>query len=365
MYQYIYDGKYYSDCSTEFLTNLGLDTETIEGIQQEQLNYNEQIVRQMDRAAVQTLTQSLEAPIYAGGYHWLATLEGMDTVRSYLETGTYCDLTDVTMADVDGIPRKVTYELLKEIQYLYSVRLVELQSELQTWRASDKTVRFTTKAEHEACTGGYTPEQVATFPDYVQALFGDTKEVSQVVMRPEYYTHEDTNGEMVSAQRSVPVFTTVELRHFEQAPTYTPLGTVAVALTEVWGQNKVDEVANSYLTYSKWVAARDWLIWNMDGRTTRNAEPQAPEEITVAKLLRTTRGYDHYVKLQGVEWQGQMLSATADDMFGLASIKPYIAEGMSLPYLFDNGTQIMITPENISDLEAVWMPFRMSFFEDV
>lgn len=67
-------------------------------------------------------------------------------------------------------------------------------------------------------------------------------------------------------------------------------------------------------------------------------------------------------KLTGVLFDGVMCSATADDMFGLASIKPYVKQGVSINYYFDNGNSLLITPENIDAFEAVWFPFRQSFF---
>lgn len=67
-------------------------------------------------------------------------------------------------------------------------------------------------------------------------------------------------------------------------------------------------------------------------------------------------------KLAGVLFNGVMCSATADDMFGLASIKPYVKAGMSINYYFDNGNSLLITPDNIDAFEAVWFPFRQSFF---
>jgi len=70
-------------------------------------------------------------------------------------------------------------------------------------------------------------------------------------------------------------------------------------------------------------------------------------------------------KLAGIEFEGVMCSATADDMFGLSSVKGYIAAGIDLPsFLFDNGNKLKLTQANIADFEAVWIPFRASFFQE-
>jgi len=70
-------------------------------------------------------------------------------------------------------------------------------------------------------------------------------------------------------------------------------------------------------------------------------------------------------KLTGIEFEGVMCSATADDMFGLSSVKGYIAAGIDLPsFLFDNGNKLKLTQANIADFEAVWIPFRASFFQE-
>ena len=68
-------------------------------------------------------------------------------------------------------------------------------------------------------------------------------------------------------------------------------------------------------------------------------------------------------KLQGVEFEGVMCSATAEDMWGLASIKAFIEAGNSTNFHFDNGSVLRLTPQNIAAFEAVWVPFRQGFFQ--
>lgn len=66
--------------------------------------------------------------------------------------------------------------------------------------------------------------------------------------------------------------------------------------------------------------------------------------------------------MRGIEFENVMCSATAEDMWGLASIKPYIQAGNSTNFHFDNGTILKLTPVNLAAFEAVWVPFRQSFF---
>lgn len=67
-------------------------------------------------------------------------------------------------------------------------------------------------------------------------------------------------------------------------------------------------------------------------------------------------------KLHGVEFDGVMCSATATDMFGLGAIKGYIEAGNSTRFYFDNGNNVLLTQANLASFEAVWIPFRQSFF---
>lgn len=62
----------------------------------------------------------------------------------------------------------------------------------------------------------------------------------------------------------------------------------------------------------------------------------------------------------GVEFGGVMCSAFKEDQFGLSSIKPYVLEGMSFDFEFENGNVLNINPSNISAFEAVWFPFRLA-----
>ena len=71
-------------------------------------------------------------------------------------------------------------------------------------------------------------------------------------------------------------------------------------------------------------------------------------------------------KMNGIEFEGVMCSATLTDQSGLiAVLTAYNLQGEAFhPTRFDfaNGSKLVITKENILDFVAVWMPFRQGFF---
>jgi hypothetical protein len=66
--------------------------------------------------------------------------------------------------------------------------------------------------------------------------------------------------------------------------------------------------------------------------------------------------------LTGVEFDGVMCSALKEDQWGLNSVKDFVVAGNSIPFEFMNGNTLLLTPDNIAGFEAVWIPFRASFF---
>lgn len=86
-------------------------------------------------------------------------------------------------------------------------------------------------------------------------------------------------------------------------------------------------------------------------------------DITDAATMRKKR------QMSGVEFNGVMCSATGDDQAGLSALllKHTVLKlnGMALPdihFRFENGNVLTINADNIEALDAVWTPFRMSFF---
>jgi hypothetical protein len=77
----------------------------------------------------------------------------------------------------------------------------------------------------------------------------------------------------------------------------------------------------------------------------------------------TPKEKSNALKLSGVKFEGVLCSAEAEDMWGLSSIKEFIKAGNSTPFVFNNGNTLLLTPDNLSAFEAVWVPFRLGFFK--
>jgi hypothetical protein len=71
-------------------------------------------------------------------------------------------------------------------------------------------------------------------------------------------------------------------------------------------------------------------------------------------------------KLVGIEFEGIMCSATAQDQNGLAAVFLAIQlQGENFQptrFEFDNGSTLIVTLANWQQFAAVWLPFRQSFF---
>jgi hypothetical protein len=71
-------------------------------------------------------------------------------------------------------------------------------------------------------------------------------------------------------------------------------------------------------------------------------------------------------KLIGIEFEGIMCSATAQDQNGLAAVFLAIqlqgAKFQPTRFEFDNGSTLIVTLANWQQFAAVWLPFRQSFF---
>lgn len=104
----------------------------------------------------------------------------------------------------------------------------------------------------------------------------------------------------------------------------------------------------------------------------QSAHPVSNQPVTVsnfeavAQACVTPEDWHAYLKLKGIEFDGVMCSATAEDMWGLNSIWNYYQiEGQSFAptfFKFSNGKSLRITKENIQSFMSTWSPFRQSFF---
>lgn len=85
-----------------------------------------------------------------------------------------------------------------------------------------------------------------------------------------------------------------------------------------------------------------------------------------------TREYtDSELKMIGIEFTDatgtnpdpMMLSAMAEDQWGLESVRRNVMAGLTVNYLFENGNILILNSANFDAMEAVWLPFRASFFQ--
>jgi len=87
------------------------------------------------------------------------------------------------------------------------------------------------------------------------------------------------------------------------------------------------------------------------------------EIITAEMKIEAAKPTPAQLKLTGVEFDGVMCSATAEDQHGLADIEAVIRGGLNINFHFENGTKLLLTSLNIDGFRSVWFPFRLSFFE--
>jgi hypothetical protein len=97
--------------------------------------------------------------------------------------------------------------------------------------------------------------------------------------------------------------------------------------------------------------------WNLqDGQVTLDPVKAAVVDADIADNQKRKD------KVAGVLFEGVLCSATAEDMWGLSSIQGYVASGMDVPFKFNNGNVLVLTPSNMAAFQEVWVPFRASFF---
>ena len=100
--------------------------------------------------------------------------------------------------------------------------------------------------------------------------------------------------------------------------------------------------------------------------------PLTAEEIADAQARTAEESAGKAVdeaKLSGIEILGVMCSATGKDQAGLTAVavgamRAQLAGQSFAPtnFTFENGTELVITPDNFAEIEAIWTPFRQSFF---
>lgn len=95
--------------------------------------------------------------------------------------------------------------------------------------------------------------------------------------------------------------------------------------------------------------------WVLNG--TVITEATAEKEVIVAAETKKAN------KIEGVLFEGILCSAQAEDMWGLSSVEDFILAGNSIPFIFKNGNTLVLTADNFAEFQAVWIPFRLGFFQ--
>ena len=105
----------------------------------------------------------------------------------------------------------------------------------------------------------------------------------------------------------------------------------------------VDNQHPEYQNYLDWVQAGNVI---------------EPADIVVPELVSP--------KMQGIEFQGVMCSATKEDQDGLlAVLVAYQMQAAGFKptlFVFKNRSELLIDVNNIQAFISTWMPFRQSFF---
>jgi hypothetical protein len=105
---------------------------------------------------------------------------------------------------------------------------------------------------------------------------------------------------------------------------------------------------------------------------SQSFHPQTNEPVTeinareVLKACISADQWDALCKLEGIEFEGVMCSATKDDQSGvMAVLMTYQMQGDGFTptrFEFSNGNALVLTKTNMMAFAGVWMPFRKRFF---
>ena len=102
---------------------------------------------------------------------------------------------------------------------------------------------------------------------------------------------------------------------------------------------------------------------NVPFTAEEEAEADAREaELLIDQAAQAAIDSERDRKYAGVLFDGVMCSAMKEDMWGLSSVKGYVMAGGTANFKFENGNMIVLTPASYAAFEAVWTPFRASFF---
>lgn len=92
----------------------------------------------------------------------------------------------------------------------------------------------------------------------------------------------------------------------------------------------------------------------------------ATNKLTPEYIAQEAQQVTSQAKLTGILIEGVMCSATDEDQQGMIAIGfGYLKTGAAFKptkMKFKNGNELVINVDNIAAVEAIWLPFRQSFF---
>ena len=130
------------------------------------------------------------------------------------------------------------------------------------------------------------------------------------------------------------------------------------------GSEPVEGLTIDFLAAHRRTAEGDWVKRDPVVPVPPTAEAIAAQE--AARLASEREAAERERKVAGVEFEGVMCSATAEDQAGLAAVLVAIqmqgAAFQPTVFHFENGSRLVIHLGNWQAFAATWLPFRQSFF---
>lgn len=198
-------------------------------------------------------------------------------------------------------------------------------------------------------------------------------------MIDEPYVFTDENGDEQEGVRPVPEY------HDVTYVVMLPWGEMQDSVEAVLAKNCTPDVADRFVGFANNIQNKEYhdefLSWFTSEPIQVELLPVDGEDAPVDtyaeqhahwvsneparkddKVLSDYAGHVKWLKMQGVEFDGVMCSATKEDMWGLNSVEAFVKTGNPVNFEFDNGNILKLTAKNIDAFYKVWAPFRASFF---
>lgn len=144
-------------------------------------------------------------------------------------------------------------------------------------------------------------------------------------------------------------------------------------VSSVMLKQKPEDLVNKFLGFANNAVEKEYhdnfLAWFEkepsidDSEAHQEWQSEEPVKREYMKLSDYAE-YRVWKQMQGVEFEGVMCSATKQDYWGLSGAYEWIKLGHDTTWHFANGNKLLLTKDNIDAFQAVWLPFRLSFFEN-